>query len=73
MAKRDEEGLSHEFARQCRYVEVIARCGSFKPLPKELFVTQPNLSSSIKDLELELGVQLLHQVQHGCQTDRGRL
>lgn len=44
--------------QQCRYVEAVARVGSFSQAAKELFMTQPNLSSSIKDLENELGVQL---------------
>ena len=45
--------------QQCRYVEVVARVGSFSQAAKELYMTQPNLSCSIKDLENELGVQLL--------------
>ena len=44
--------------QQCRYVDMVARMGSFSQAAKELFMTQPNLSSSIKDLENELGVQL---------------
>lgn len=44
--------------QQCRYVDMVARMGSFSQAVKELFMTQPNLSSSIKDLENELGVQL---------------
>ena len=43
---------------QCRYVEAVVRVGSFRQAAKELFVTQPNLSSSIKVLESQLGVQL---------------
>ena len=53
--------------QQCRYVEVIARCGSFNQAAKELFVTQPNLSSSIKDLENELGVQLFIRSNMGVR------
>lgn len=40
--------------QQCRYVEVVARVGSFSQAAKELYMTQPNLSCSIKDLEMSL-------------------
>lgn len=53
--------------QQCRYVEVIARCGSFNQAARELFVSQPNLSSSIKDLETELGVKLFNRSNMGTR------
>lgn len=53
--------------QQCRYVEAIARCGSFNRAAKELFVSQPNLSSSIKDLEKELGAQLFIRSNMGVK------
>lgn len=53
--------------QQCRYVEVVARAGSFSQAAKELYVTQPNLSSSIKDLENELGVQLFTRSNMGTR------
>lgn len=53
--------------QQCRYVEVVARVGSFSQAAKELFMTQPNLSSSIKDLENELGVQLFTRSNTGTR------
>ena len=45
--------------QQCRYVEVVARVGSFSQAAKELYMTQPNLSCSIKDLENEFGDQFV--------------
>ncbi len=53
--------------QQCRYVEAVARVGSFSQAAKELFMTQPNLSSSIKDLENELGVQLFTRSNTGTR------
>lgn len=53
--------------QQCRYVEAVARSGSFSQAAKELFMTQPNLSSSIKDLENELGVQLFKRSNTGTR------
>lgn len=58
--------------QQCRYVEAVARAGSFSQAAKELFVSQPNLSSSIKDLENQLGVQLFFRSNKGVRlTDEG--
>ncbi len=53
--------------QQCRYVEVVARVGSFSQVAKELYMTQPNLSCSIKDLENELGVQLFTRSNTGAR------
>ena len=58
--------------QQCRYVQAIAETGSFSQASKKLFVTQPNLSASIKDLEEELGVQLFVRSNTGARlTDDG--
>ncbi|MGT2750855.1 LysR family transcriptional regulator [Streptococcus orisasini] len=58
--------------QQCRYVEAIAKTGSFSEAAKRLYVTQPNLSSSIKELEEELGVQLFIRSNTGARlTDDG--
>ncbi|EJN93790.1 LysR family transcriptional regulator [Streptococcus ratti] len=58
--------------QQCRYVEAIAETGSFSEAAKKLYVTQPNLSSSIKELEIELGVQLFIRSNTGTRlTDDG--
>ncbi|WP_165212371.1 LysR family transcriptional regulator [Streptococcus tangpeifui] len=58
--------------QQCRYVEAIAETGSFSQAAKKLYVTQPNLSASIKDLEAELGVQLFVRSNTGARlTDDG--
>lgn len=58
--------------QQYRYVLTVARAGSFSQAAKELFVTQPSLSSSIKDVENELNVQLFHRSKSGvCLTEEG--
>ncbi|MBX8936886.1 LysR family transcriptional regulator [Enterococcus gilvus] len=58
--------------QQYRYVQTIAKVGSFSQAAKELFVTQPSLSSSIKELESELDVQLFHRSKSGtCLTEAG--
>lgn len=58
--------------QQYRYVQTIAKVGSFSQAAKELFVTQPSLSSSIKEVESELDVQLFHRSKSGvCLTEAG--
>ncbi|CAM3332104.1 LysR family transcriptional regulator [Streptococcus pluranimalium] len=58
--------------QQCRYVVTIAEAGSFNEAAKRLFVSQPNLSSSIHQLEEELGVQLFIRSNTGARlTDDG--
>lgn len=58
--------------QQYRYVLTIAQVGSFSQAAKELFVTQPSLSSSIKEIENELDVQLFHRSKSGvCLTEAG--
>ena len=58
--------------QQCRYVQTIAETGSFSKAAKKLFLTQPNLSASIRDLEEELGVQLFERSNTGAKlTDDG--
>lgn len=53
--------------QHCRYVVAIAQAGSFSEAAKRLYVTQPNLSSAMKDLEKELGVQLFFRSNTGVK------
>ena len=58
--------------QQCRYVHTISETGSFSKAAKKLFLTQPNLSASIRDLEEELGVLLFERSNTGAKlTDDG--
>lgn len=47
------------------YVLTVARTGSFSKAAKELFVSQPNISSSITSLEDELGFQIFQRTNQG--------
>lgn len=59
--------------RQLRYFLTVARCGSFSKASAMLEVEQPALSRSLKALERELGVQLLHRHGRGVRlTERGQ-
>ncbi|MGI6095902.1 MAG: LysR family transcriptional regulator [Lachnospiraceae bacterium] len=52
--------------QQLRYTLTIAQYGSFNEAAKALFVSQPNLSSSIRELEKELGITLFHRSNKGA-------
>lgn len=41
------------------------RCGSISKAAKKLYQAQPNLSSAIKDLEGEMGMQIFHRTKAG--------
>lgn len=50
---------------QITYALEIAQCGSMSKASKNLFLTQPNLSSSIKNLEDELGFKIFERLPRG--------
>lgn len=47
------------------YVLAIARTGSFSKAAKELYISQPNISSAINSLEEELGFQIFQRTNQG--------
>ncbi|WP_265457903.1 LysR family transcriptional regulator [Enterococcus sp. HY326] len=59
--------------QQLEYLEMIAKTGSINEAAKKLFLTQPSLSNAIKELENEMGVQLLLRSKMGVTlTNDGR-
>ncbi|MBL5972512.1 MAG: LysR family transcriptional regulator [Candidatus Leucobacter sulfamidivorax] len=60
--------------RQLRYFTAVCEEESFSRAAQRLHMTQPPLSTTVANLERELGIQLLHRVQHGViPTEAGRL
>jgi DNA-binding transcriptional LysR family regulator len=60
--------------RHLRYFVSVAEALSFTKAAEKLRVAQPSLTRQIKDLEAELGVQLLNRTKHlVALTDEGRL
>ena len=58
---------------QLIYLEKIIEKGSINEAAKELFLTQPSLSNAVKDLENEMGIQLLLRNARGVSlTPEGR-
>lgn len=60
--------------RQLRYMEAVARHGSFTSAASELHIAQPSLSHAIRELEAELGLPLFERTsRHVAITDTGRV
>lgn len=53
--------------QQLRYVTAIAAAGSLNEAAKQLFITQPSLSGSIKELEKETGFELFIRSNRGIK------
>ncbi len=53
--------------QQLQNVLEIARCGSASRAAKNLFLSQPNLSSAIKNLEQELGFPIFERTSAGMK------
>lgn len=58
---------------QLKYVIAIASSKSFREAASRLFVSQPALSSTIRELEEELNIQLFERTNKGIRlTDQGK-
>ena len=58
--------------QQLKYVITISKSGRMHTAAGELFITQPNLSKAIKDLELEMGITIFNRTNKGVLlTDDG--
>lgn len=51
--------------QQLKYILKIVECGSITEAAKQLFITQPSLSSSVKELEKELGIEIFYRTTKG--------
>ncbi|HCW05116.1 MAG TPA: LysR family transcriptional regulator [Clostridium sp.] len=51
--------------QQLKYVITIADCNSMNKASKALFISQPSLSASIKELENEIGIELFRRTNRG--------
>ncbi len=54
--------------QQLRYAVHIADCGSITEAAQTLFLAQPSLSASVRDLEKELGFSMFTRTNRGIQT-----
>ena len=51
--------------QQLRYIIKTIECGSISEAARQLYITQPSLSTAIRELEKELGIEIF------CRTARG--
>ena len=51
--------------QQLHYVITISETGSFNKAAEILYITQPSLTGSVKDLEKELGITIFHRSGRG--------
>jgi DNA-binding transcriptional LysR family regulator len=58
---------------QLEYLAEVARLGSFRRAAEALHISQPALSGAVRNLERELGMDLLERGRHGSRvSDSGR-
>ena len=50
-----------------RVFYTVARCGSLTRAAEELYISQPAVSQSIKQLETQLGVSLFNRTRRGME------
>lgn len=56
--------------QQMKYVIYIAQYHSISKAARKLFVTQPNLSNAVKELEKELGIQIFERKKNGVSLTK---
>lgn len=56
--------------QQLRYVVAIANSGTFREAAEKMFVSQPSLSISIRDLEKEIGFQIFNRTNSGTSLTK---
>ena len=56
--------------QQLRYVVAIANSGTFREAAEKMYVSQPSLSTSVRDLEKELGFKIFRRTSSGTFLTR---
>lgn len=55
---------------QLRYTIAIAKAGSMNEAAKSLYISQPSLSTAIRELEAETGVEIFRRTNRGIAVTR---
>lgn len=59
--------------QQIRYAMLVSKTNSINEAAKQLFITQPSLSSALKELEEEVGIQIFRRSTRGVSlTEEGK-
>lgn len=69
MAVHEQEGNDVTF-QQLLYVVEISHCGSINKASQKLYLSQSSISSAIKELEKELGIEIFQRSNHGVEFTR---
>lgn len=51
--------------QQLKYILTIVRCGSINEAAKQLYISQPSLSSAVKEIEQEIGIEIFVRTSKG--------
>jgi Transcriptional regulator len=51
--------------QQLKYIITVVKCGSITEAAKQLYISQPSLSSAVKELETELGIEIFRRTAKG--------
>ena len=62
------ERITRLTLQQLKYVVTVARTGSMSEASKELFISQPGLTTSIRELETEMGIKIFTRTNKGVVT-----
>lgn len=58
--------------QQLKYVITVAETGSITEAARKLFISQPSLSSALKEIEKEAKITIFHRNRNGATpTDEG--
>ena len=55
---------------QLKYIVTVARCGTIKAAADELYITQPSLTKSIRELEKEMGIMIFDRTNKGVTPSK---
>ena len=50
---------------QLKYIIAVAECGTISKAAEKLYISQPSLTTSIKDLESEFGIEIFNRTNKG--------
>ena len=55
---------------QLKYIVTVARCGTVKAAADELYISQPSLTKSIRELEKEMGITIFDRTNKGVTISK---
>lgn len=55
---------------QLKYLVTIARCGTLKEAANELYISQPSLTKSVRELEKEMGITIFDRTNKGVTVSK---